>query len=228
MLNKQLVDKVLSKFNLRTKDYTHFLIAFTHSTYANEHKIPSNERIEFLGDSVLGMLCAEYIYHNFPKLSEGEMSKMRATYVCEDANFSYSQELGLDQILLLGVGEEQTGGRKKTAVIADTFECFLGAVFLTFGINAVKDILAKIVFPHIKATDDKKFIDYKSKLQELVQSENKKTLIYRTIKEEGPAHKKVFTRSAYMDNIVLGTGTGNSKKDADQAAAKNALSKLAK
>ncbi len=227
-LNKEKLNEVLASFGLHTEDYSNYLLALTHSTYANEMGLVSNERIEFLGDALLGLTTAEYIYKTFPDMPEGKMTKLRATYVCEDANFSYAKELHLDELLLLGVGEETSGGRNKKAVVADTFECFLGATYLTFGINAVKKILEKIVFPHIKNVDNKQFFDYKSKLQEYIQADTDSKLIYDTIKEEGKPNEKIFTRCVKLDNIVLGIGIGTSKKLADQEAAKNALTKLAK
>lgn len=228
MLNKKKLNEILEKFDIHVQDTSHFLLAMTHSSYANEHHLKSNERIEFLGDAVLGLLVAHYIYENFPDLPEGKMSKLRATYVCENANAKYAQVLGIDQLLLLGRGEEQSGGRKKDAVINDAFESFLGAVYLSNGIGDVKKILEKIVFPHIKANDQIEFVDYKSRLQEYVQSETRSNLVYELIKKEGTSNEPTFTRAVLLEGIVLGIGQGRSKKEADQAAAKDALSKVAK
>lgn len=222
--NKLLV--VLKRFDIKLKELKYFLLAFSHSTYANEYKVESNERIEFLGDAILNFTTAEYIYHTFPKLPEGKMTKLRATYVCEDANFSYSKELGLDELLLLGRGEEQSGGREKKAVIADLFECFLGAVYLNSGLDDVKKILAEIVFPHIKNIDNEQFIDYKTKLQEIIQADHGNPLDYVVINQEGRPNEKIFTIAVKHDGITLGEGVGRSKKEAGQLAAKNALEKL--
>ncbi len=227
-LDKKLLNEVLSSFNLSTTNYQYFKLALTHSTYANENNIESNERIEFLGDAILGMLTAEYIYNTFPEMPEGRMTKIRATYVCEDANFSYSKELKLDKLILLGVGEELQGGRSKKALVADIFECFLGATYLTFGINAVRSILEVIVFPHIKNVDNRQFIDYKTRLQEYIQTDHENTLRYVVVKEEGKPNEKIFTMQVLLDGIVLGEGVGTSKKNASQEAAKAALEKLAK
>lgn len=227
-LNKKLLNEILNNFNLSTTNYDQFMIALTHSTYANENDTVSNERIEFLGDAILGLLTAEYIYHTFPQMPEGKMTKLRSTYVCEDANFSYSKELQLDKLILLGVGEEAQGGRSKKAIIADLFECFLGAVYLTFDLEAVKKILEKVVFPHIKKTDNEQFFDYKTKLQEYIQTDPENTLKYVVIKEVGKPNERVFTMNVLLNGIVLGEGVGLSKKTASQAAAKNALEKLAK
>lgn len=226
-LNKKLLNDILAEFHLTTTNYEHFTIALTHSTYANEQGTTSNERIEYLGDAILGLLTAEYIYNTFPDMPEGKMTKLRATYVCEDANVFYSRELQLDKLILLGVGEETQGGRNKKAIIADLFECFLGAVYLTFDINAVKEILKKIVFPHIKKIDNEQFFDYKTKLQEYIQTDHENKLKYIVVKEEGKPNEKIFTMQVLLNDIVLGEGVGLSKKTASQAAAKHALEKLA-
>ena len=228
MLNKKLLNELLAKYDVKIKKYDHFILAMSHSSYANEHNVSSNERIEFLGDAVLGMLVARYIYENFPFLPEGKMSKLRATYVCENANAKYAKELQIDKLLLLGRGEELSGGRQKDAIINDAFESFLGALYLTNGLDDVKKVLEKLVFPHIKANDQIEFIDYKSLLQEYVQSETRASLVYKDIKKEGTANLPTFTISVILEGIVLGTGKGRSKKEASQAAAKDALSKVAK
>ncbi len=228
MLDTKLLNKILNTYNIKVNNYEHFLLAMTHSSYANEHNLKSNERIEFLGDSVLGMLVAKYIYENFPNMPEGKMSKLRATYVCENANAKYAKELSIDKLILLGRGEEMSGGRSKDAVINDAFESFLGALFLTNGIDDVKKILEKLVFPHIIANDQVEFVDYKSRLQEYVQAETRSALTYRLDRKEGTANEPTFTMSVLLEGIVLGTGAGRSKKEASQLAAKNALSKMAK
>ena len=227
-LNKKLLNEILASFELETTNYKHYMIALTHSTYANENNLECNERIEFLGDAILGLTTAEYIYHTYPEMPEGKMTKLRATYVCEDANFSYAKELKLDELLLPGVGEEAQGGRGKKAIVADLFECFLGATYLTFGLYAVKRILERVVFPHIKKIDNEQFIDYKTKLQEYIQTDHDTKLQYIVINEEGKPNEKVFTMQVLLDGIVLGEGVGTSKKLASQQAAKCALEKLAK
>ena len=223
-----LLNKIIKKYKLKIKMNPIIKQSLTHSSYANEHNLKSNERIEFLGDSVLGMLVAKYIYENFPNMPEGKMSKLRATYVCENANAKYAKELSIDKLILLGRGEEMSGGRSKDAVINDAFESFLGALFLTNGIDDVKKILEKLVFPHIIANDQVEFVDYKSRLQEYVQAETRSALTYRLDRKEGTANEPTFTMSVLLEGIVLGTGAGRSKKEASQLAAKNALSKMAK
>ena len=145
-------------------------------------------------------------------MTEGAMSKLRATYVCESANAKYAKELEIDKLLLLGCGEEKTGGREKDAIINDAFEAFLGALYLTNGLADVKKILEIIVFPHIKANDQVEFIDYKSRLQEFVQSETRNNLEYVEIKKEGPTNNPKFTMNVVLEGIILGTGVGGNKK----------------
>ena len=226
-VDKNELAAILAKYDIKLKDDINYRLAMTHSSYANEHSLNSNERIEFLGDAILGLLVAEYIYTNFPDMPEGKMSKLRATYVCEDANAKYAKEIGIDKLLLLGRGEEATGGRTRPAILSDAFESFLGAVYLSNGIKDVKKILEKEVFPLILARDEKPFIDYKSKLQEYVQAEKRSDLQYVLDDVDGPPHKRVFTMSAVLDGIRLGTGVGGTKKEATQEAARIALEKMA-
>ncbi len=227
-INKKVFDQIVKKYNLNIELNNHIIESLTHSSYANEHDMKSNERIEFLGDAVLGLLVAKYIYDTYPNMPEGKMTKLRASYVCEDANERYCKEIGIDQLILLGNGEEMNGGRTRPAVLNDAFESFLGAVYLTGGLSEVKKILEKVVFPCILENDEKPFIDYKSQLQEYIQAESRSILIYRLDNTTGPAHKREFTISAVLDGICLGTGIGSSKKDAEQLAAKEALEKMAK
>ena len=202
--------------------------AFTHTSYANEHKVESNERLEFVGDAILDFLVGEYIYLNYPSMPEGEMSKTRAIYVCAEANNNYAIKLGLDKLLMLGRGEEEQGGRTRVNVLADLFEAFLGAVYLdNNNVDNVRKILEKIVYPSIQV--HKLYIqDYKSHLQELIQAENRKSVNYVVEKESGPSHDKTFTVGVYFEGAKLGEGTGKSKKDAEQEAARVALGKLAR
>lgn len=228
MLNKKKLKQILDQYQITVNNTDAFLLAMTHSSFANENNLKSNERIEFLGDAVLGLLVAKYIYDNYPNMPEGAMSKLRSTYVCNEANAKYAKELGIDQLILLGCGEEKTGGRKKDAIINDAFESFLGALYLTNGLDDVQKILEVLIFPHIKANDQVEFVDYKSKLQEYVQSETRSNLEYKELKREGPANNPTFTMGVYLEGILLGQGIGGSKKNAEQVAAKTALSKMAK
>lgn len=227
MLNQKLLQEILSRYDIKVKSYDNFLLAMTHSSYANEHNLKHNERIEFLGDAILGLMVAEYIYLNFQTMPEGNMSKLRASYVCEDANAKYAREIGIDKLLLLGHGEELSGGRERPAILSDAFESFLGAIYLEGGIEEVRKLLKVVVFPHVLAINEVQFIDYKSRLQEYIQSETRTALDYRLDNVEGPPHNRLFTMSVYLENMKLGTGKGKSKKDAEQEAAKAALAKMA-
>lgn len=198
--------------------------ALTHSSYTNETNEENNERLEFLGDSLIGLFVGDYFYRNYD-ISEGVMTKKRAQAVCEDALFYYGKKIDLGQYLFLGKGEEISGGRNQKAIIADAFEALIAAVYLDRGFKNAKLFFEKNVLPYIHDT----FIikDYKSELQELVQSD-KRSISYEIIKEYGPAHKKVFVSEVKMEDISLGIGKGNTKKEAEQNAAHIALKKLAK
>ncbi len=222
------LQELLQKYDIKVKNLNLVKEALTHSSYANEHSLKSNERLEYLGDAVLGLLVAEYIFKNNPDLPEGKMTKLRATYVCEDANYEYAKELGIGDVLYLGHGEEQSGGRTRPAVLNDAFEAFLGAVYLEAGLEKVRLILEDVVFPHIGKDIVKPFVDYKSHLQEYIQAESRSILQYRLDNVEGPPHDRTFTMSVLLDGIKLGQGIGKSKKDAEQQAAASALEKMAK
>ena len=223
---KGLVNKVGFRYN----NPELYKTAFTHTTYANEKRIVSNERMEFLGDAILDFLVGEYLYLNFPNLPEGQLSKTRAKYVLAEANCEYAKTLGLDEFLLLGVGEEEQHGRTKVNILGDLFEAFLGALYLDHGnLDEVREILKKVVFSKIDATDASGFFkDYKSILQECIQAESRIGVNYVLEREYGPSHDKRFVISVYHENIKLGEGIGKSKKLAEQEAAKEALEKLAK
>jgi ribonuclease-3 len=227
MANPNL-ESFLAKYDVRLESYDLLTQALTHSSFANEHHTLHNERLEFLGDAVLQLLTSEYIFKTFSNLDEGRMSKLRAAYVCEDANLKYAKEMGIDEFILLGKGEETSGGRDRTAILSDAFEAVLGAIYLSSGLASVKKILSVIVFPKIVSDEVEPFIDYKSRLQECIQAENRSILKYTLDNVEGPAHRRLFTMSVYLDDIKMGTGTGVTKKDATQAAAAQALKTMVK
>ncbi|OQX93478.1 MAG: ribonuclease III [Tenericutes bacterium 4572_104] len=214
-------------FNLKFNDYSLLVKALTHSSYANENNIKSNERLEFVGDAVLDLAVAKYLFIHLPD-AEGVLTKKRAQEVCEQSLYEYAKSINLGDYLLLGKGEELSGGREKPALLADAFEALLGAVFIDKGFQETYKVLNKVVFPVIKKNLFEEDKDYKSKLQELVQSD-KRTLKYVIISETGPAHDKEFKARVYMDEtIIMGEGIGKSKKEAEQNAAKATLKKLAK
>lgn len=196
--------------------------ALTHSSYANENNVVSYERLEYLGDAVLEVVMSEYLYLN-TNYEEGIMTKKRAKYVCEDALYEYSLKIGLNKHILLGHGEEENGGRNRKAIVADVFEAIIGAIFLDKGFEQARNFIYKNVIRVIE-TEDINIYDYKSILQELVQTD-KRSLEYEVIEETGPAHNKQFKVVAKIDNIIYGTGTAHSKKEAEQNAACDALKK---
>jgi ribonuclease-3 len=220
------MEELFNILNIKPKDLNLYRTAFSHSSYVNEHKEKNDyERLEFLGDAVLDLVVADYLYNNF-KDSEGEMTKLRASYVCENANYCYASGLGLSNYILLGHGEIKEGGKFKKAIVADTFEALMGAIYVDLGYSTVRKIILNVIVPYIENPDITFFSDYKSSLQEFVQTEQK-TLNYRVVKERGPAHDKTFTVEVRIDNIVYGVGVGSSKKEAEQEAAKYALEKMA-
>lgn len=218
--------EILEKYNIDANDVNLFKQAFYHTSYANENGVESYERLEYLGDAVLELLMSDYLFHKTDD-REGVMTKSRAHYVCTIANYSYAMKIGLDKYIKLGVGEEAGGGRDNKAIIADVFESFLGAIYLDQGFSKVKEFFDLYVVPHIESHEMDFYDDYKSKLQEYVQTD-KKSLDYRVVDESGPAHDKHFKVEVVIDGIVYGIGEAGSKKKAQQEAAKNALSKAQK
>ena len=206
--------------NITPQDETLYNIAVSHSSYANEHKAKKDyERLEFLGDAVVDLVVADYLYSNHDE-TEGEMTKVRASYVCENALYEYSLNLGLPQFIKVGHGEEKEGGKYKKAIVADIFESLVGAIYLDLGYEKARKTVLDIVVPYIENPDITFFNDY-------IQTEQK-NLFYNLVEEKGPAHDKMFTVEVVIDDIVYGRGSGSSKKEAEQNAAKKALDKLAK
>ncbi len=218
------------KINYQFNDKEKIKLAFTHSSYANEHRntiSENNERLEFLGDAVLDMIVSEYIYKKFPKMPEGELTKLRAGVVCEGSLAKIAREFDFGKYLLLGKGEECTGGRNRDSILADAFEAVIGAICLDGGIDAVGKYIMSFME---KAIDDMKInfrtLDCKTHLQEIIQKNSKNPIVYKIIDEKGPDHDKVFVAEVYHDNNTLGIGEGKSKKEAEQNAAYNALEKI--
>ena len=201
--------------------------ALTHSSYANENRekgVRSNERLEFLGDAVLGFICAEYIYSHFRHMPEGELTKLRAAVVCEGALCEIARELGIPEEIRLGHGEENGGGRKRPSILADATEALLGAIYLDGGIEPARAFVLRFI-PHKVdvAIAGGAFKDYKTMLQEIVQKNKQETLEYRLAGQSGPDHDKRFTMELLLNSNVFASGTGRSKKEAEQLAAKKAL-----
>lgn len=216
----------LKELNIEPKDISLYETALTHTSYANEEKCESYERLEYLGDAVLELIMSEYLYNN-TDYSEGFMTKMRAHYVCENALYEYSLKLKLNEYVRLGHGEEESGGKFRKAIVADLYEAVTGAIFLDQGIEIAKEFIYKTAIPYVKDPNDIFYDDYKSKLQEYVQTD-KRSLEYVITDETGPAHNKEFTAIVKIDDIIYGTGHAHSKKEAEQQAAKDALEKSVK
>ena len=203
--------------------------ALTHSSYANEKKLGKlgcNERLEFLGDAVLELISSDFLYKEFPKVPEGELTKKRASLVCEPSLAFCARAFGLPDYLLLGKGEEITGGRKRDSIISDATEALLGAIYLDGGFASAKEFVLKFILNDI---DSKRlFYDSKTILQEIVQENKGQAVQYVLISEEGPDHDKQFTVDVQISGVVSGTGTGHTKKAAEQAAAYEAICRIKK
>jgi ribonuclease III len=203
--------------------------AFTHSSYVNEHRrkpFEDNERLEFLGDAVLELTVSQFLFKKYPTMTEGELTKLRAAIVCEPSLVSFANELEFGKHILLGKGEEMTGGRERPALLADVFEAFIGALYLDQGIDKVVEFLDRVVFPKINAGAFSHVMDFKSQLQELVQRDGAGIIEYRVLQEKGPAHNKEFVSRVSLNGTELGIGAGKSKKEAEQHAAEMALKVL--
>lgn len=202
--------------------------ALTHSSFANERwhdGLKSNERLEFLGDSILGMVVAEHLYRTFPDRPEGELTRMRADMVCETALAQIAQRIGLGEHLLLGHGEEHSGGRTRNSILADAVESVIAACFLDGGMEAARGFIGRFVLENVPVRRLHNF-DYKTALQELVQQKKGQKLSYCLAGESGPDHDKQFLVTLQLNGKVVGSGTGSSKKRAEQEAAKVALKQL--
>ena len=204
--------------------------ALQHSSYANEHRgggMRSNERLEFLGDAVLGVVTADYLFRKHPDLPEGDLTRLRAALVCEDSLHEVAQSLELGRHLKLGRGEEQGGGRRRPSILADATESVFAAVYLDGGMEAASELIHRVLLDkgREEAVEERRR-DFKTELQELVQRKSGSTLGYRLMGSTGPDHAKVFEAAVLLNGEVFSTGTGHSKKEAEQAAAGAALEKL--
>lgn len=200
------------------------ITALTHSSYANEHKVESYERLEFLGDSILSYIVSDYIYNNFTELPEGGLSKLRSAIVCERSLEQIANELEVGKYLLLSKGEDMTGGRTRPSILADVFESILAAIYLDGGIEPAKKFVFDFLGEYIINARNGKavFKDYKTRLQEFVQQKDKHAT-YTSVSESGPEHNKVFVVAVHIDGEQLANGEGKSKKEAEQNAARNGL-----
>ena len=215
------------KLGYRFQDIGHLRSAMYHSSYANEHRslgIRSNERLEFLGDAVLGVVSADFLYREHPDLPEGELTRIRAALVCEEGLHEVAQQLGLGEYLCLGKGEEAGGGRHRPSILADATESVFAAVYLDGGMESARALIHRVLLnkewtPNVK----ERRVDSKTLLQELVQRRSGQELHYELMGETGPDHNKTFMVEVFLNGESIGCGSGRSKKDAEQAAAKAAL-----
>lgn len=205
--------------------------AFIHRSYLNEVKehLNSNERLEFLGDSVLSFVVSKYLYLNYPNFNEGILTNLRSMLVNTKTLADVARELEFGKLLKLSKGEEESKGRENSSLLADCFEAFVGALFLDQGSEVVSEFISEVLLPRTEVFLEKKALkDPKSLLQESIQARKQISPIYKVLKEEGPPHKRTFTVGAYLEDTLLGTGTGRSKQDAEKNAANQALEKISK
>lgn len=213
--------------NIRFKDLSLLNTAFIHPSVTNEREKPykeNNQRLEFLGDAVLELVVSEYLYRKHPDLTEGQMTKVRAFSVCEPSLAQISKKLFLGDYLILGKGEENTRGREKDSILADTLESLIGAIYIDKGMVLVRKFVIENIEPIIhRALEGEQIIDYKTNLQEILQKTDSGKIIYKTVRETGPDHDKRFYVEVFFNDEMLGKGIGRSKKQAEQKAAKQAL-----
>ena len=207
------------------KNKNYLTTALTHSSYANESKKPteSNERLEFLGDSVLGIITSEYLFRNYSHLAEGELTKLRASLVCERTLSEFARKIDLGESLIMGKGEIHTGGKNRPSILADAFEALIAAIYLDGGFDEAKKFVLSHILPAIDGHRPRSFRDYKTALQEIIQQNPEEKLDYVLVGETGPDHDKRFTVEVLLNSNIIGRGTGRTKKEAEQMSAKEAL-----
>lgn len=230
---KKSLDEIQLNINYKFKDINLINTSLTHSSYANESKMriyENNERLEFLGDVVVNLVVSEYLYHRFSELPEGELTKKRATIVCESSLAFAARKIKLGEYLLLGKGEEATGGRSRESILADTFEALTGAIYIDGGLTSTREFLLGMFEQEViyALSKGNLFIDYKTELQEILQKKTKSKIEYNVAKEVGPDHNKKFYMDVIVENKVIGSGMGRNKKEAEQMAAKQALDRIGK
>ena len=213
------------KINYTFKDKNLLFVALSHSSFANEKRKlrHSNERLEFLGDSVLSIVVSQYLFEHFTHLPEGELTKIRASLVCEKSLYEFAKEIDLGEHLFLGKGEENTGGRERTSILADAFEAVIAAVLLDGGLEAAKKHILRFIPKDIDSRKSVSFSDHKTILQEIIQKNPEEKVEYKLVGQSGPDHNKAFKVQVCLNSNVIGTGIGKSKKEAEQMAAKEAL-----
>lgn len=219
------IEKFEEILNYKFKDRNLLVQALSHSSYANEKKKSrvSNERLEFLGDSVLSIVVSQYLFEHLTHIAEGELTKLRASLVCEKSLYLFAKQIHLGDFILLGKGEENTGGRERTSILADAFEAVIAAIFLDGGLEAASKHILRFIPEDIQRLKKPAFSDFKTILQEIVQKNPEEKAEYVLAGEEGPDHDKRFVVEVHLNSNVIGEGIGKSKKEAEQMAAKQAL-----
>ncbi len=218
----ELQDKIGYQFN----NVSLLKEALTHSSYANEHRaqnIRYNERLEFLGDAVLSIVVSDYIFKNCPELPEGELTKLRASLVCEKSLYEFAKKINLGNYLLLSKGERNNGGTDRPSILSDAFEALIAAIYIDGGMKSASKHILNFIIPEIKNSKKKRINDYKTTLQEIIQKNPGEQLEYVLVDESGPDHNKHFVVEVHLNSNVIGKGGGRSKKEAEQQAAREAL-----
>lgn len=225
MNENETIKEFQEKIGYKFKNEKLIIEALSHSSYANECKKQrkNNERLEFLGDSVLSVIVSDYIFEHFKHLPEGELTKLRASLVCEQALFDFSKKIDLGKYIFLGKGEEITGGRERPSIVSDAFEAVIAAIYLDGGLKVASKYVLSFIPDDVKPHSVVSFVDYKTALQEIIQKNPEEKVEYVLTDESGPDHDKKFTVNVMLNSNVIGTGIGKSKKSAEQNAAKEAL-----
>lgn len=221
------IEDIQRKIEYRFNNITLLNMAMTHSSYANDHKMKKtncNERLEFLGDAVLELLSSEFLFDSYPDKTEGELTKIRASLVSENPLAAVAKKLGLNDFLMLGKGEETTGGRERASITSDAVEALIGAIYLDGGMEPARKFVTKFIMTDVD--EKKRFYDSKTILQEIVQKYKLGELTYEIISEKGPAHDRIYEAACLVGGKIVGTGTGKTKKSAQQQAAFVAMDKI--
>lgn len=219
-----MTEELENRLGYRFKNKELLLNALTHSSYANEERgCESNERMEFLGDAVLGIIVADYLYFHNAHVPEGELTRLRASMVCEQSLHGFAVDIGLGEFLRLGRGEENTGGRTRSSILADAFEAVIASIYIDGGFEAARPFVVGLADRFFSSALGGTFRDYKTELQEIIQKNHSERLEYVLTSETGPDHNKRFAVEVHLNSNVIGEGTGGSKKEAEQMAAREAL-----
>lgn len=221
--------KKMEELSLQADDIELYQQAFSHSSFINDfnmNRLDHNERLEFLGDAVLELTVSRYLFDKYPNLPEGNLTKMRAAIVCEPSLVIFANKINLNELILLGKGEEKTGGRTRPSLVSDAFEAFVGALYLDQGLEAVQRFSEKVIFPFVEEDELEGVVDFKTQFQEFVHRQNSGKVSYRLVKQEGPAHHRLFTSEVMLDDQPVATGQGKTKKESEQKAAERAYKSM--